>query len=577
MMHLRMLLEPVGIRVKAAMRNNCSRLFACLFACCLLLVADLSLAQNDAAKSKESEQKTDSSKQETGDKWGRTTPHGTLVGFLHAAQSAHYDDASQYLQLSRKERAASGERLAEQLHALLDQAFVGRIGAVSDNPEGSDQAGVPHDHERIGVFRLNGNETEADLVRVSDASNPGDGEIWLFSSQTLARVPELAAQLEENEIESHLPRFLVKEQILSTPLWRWLAFVLLIPVSLGLAWGVVSLLNAGRSVWLRWRRHPVLQDFYRAVAPPARFILTIIFHWIGIFLLGYSLLFRDFYQRVAGLALAFGVVWLIIRLINRWAEQARLRALEGPGYHSAAIILLGQRILKVIAVIIAVLGMLSILGVDITAAIAGLGIGSIAVAFAAQKTLENLLGGMSILGDEVIRVGETCRIGDDIGKVEDISLRSTRIRTLDGSELSVPNGQLANMNVENLSRRNMWRFHAKFGLRPETTPEQLRSLLDKMRALLRQHPKVDPNAARVRFAGFGESSLDVEIDCNVLTRGIHEFFGIREELYLATMDLIAEAGTGLASPARVIYAPPGSAREQTRTEDPNVTTMRRHG
>jgi len=252
-----------------------------------------------------------------------------------------------------------------------------------------------------------------------------------------------------------------------------------------------------------------------------------------------------------------------------------MRALEGPGYHSAAIVLLGQRMLKVIAVIIAVLAILSIMGVDITAAIAGLGIGSLAIAFAAQKTLENLLGGMSILSDEVIRVGETCRIGDDIGKVEDISLRSTRIRTLEGSELSVPNGQLANMNVENLSRRDMRWFHAKFGLRPETSPDQLRSLLESMRKLLREHPKVDPNAARVRFVGFGESSLDVEIDCNVLIPAIHDFFAVREELYLAIMDLIAQAGTTLASPARIIYAPPDTARKETQPADPNVTAIRR--
>jgi len=542
----------------------------------VLVVLSLFLASpvRTQDQDKESKKETTSPTPAPVDSLGRDTPHGTLVGFLHAVQNDRYDEASEYLQLSKKEKAASGERLAQELHTLLDEAFVGRIGAVSDSPEGSYQAGVPQNHERIGAFRINGGETDVDLVRVSEASG---NQIWLFSSQTLASIPELADELEENQIESHLPRFLVKEQILGTPLWRWVAFLALIPISLGLAWILVGLLNAGRSIWLRWRRHSVLRDFYKAVAPPATFILTVAFHWIGIALLGFPLLFRDFYRRFAGLALALGVVWLVIRLINRWAEQARLRALEGPGYHSAAIILLGQRILKVVAVIIAVLATLSILGVDITAVMAGLGIGSIAIAFAAQKTLENLLGGMSILGDEVIRVGEACRIGEYEGTVEDISLRSTRIRTLAGSELSVPNGQLANMNVENLSRRDMRWFHSKFGLRQETSPDQMRSLLDKMRTLLREHPKVDPNAARVRFVGFGESSLDVEVDCNVLIRNVHEFFAVREELYLGIMDLIAQAGTGLASPARIVYRPPGPAPEQTRPGDPNLMPMRRRG
>jgi MscS family membrane protein len=541
-----------------------------LCACVLGLVSLLARGQTVEKESetpKQGAHEANAPTPQPGDPLGRSTPHGALVGFLHAAENDRYNDATQYLQLSKKERAASGEHIGRQLHALLDQAFVGRIGGVSDNPEGSHQAGVPLNHERIGVFRLNGSETDVDLVRVSD---PSAGDIWLFSSQTLAGLPDLAGQLEENEIESHLPRFLVKEQILSTPLWRWIAFLLLIPVSLGLAWGTVRLLNASRRLWLRWRRHPVVQDFYQAVAPPARFILTVVFHWIGVALLGFSLLFREFYRRFAGLVLAVGVAWLIIRLINSWAERARLEALAGPGHRSAAIVLLGQRILKVIAVIVALLAMLSILGVDITAAMAGLGIGSIAIAFAAQKTLENLLGGISILGDEVIRVGENCRIGDYEGTVEDISLRSTRIRTLAGSELSVPNGQLANMNVENLSRRDMRLFHAKIGLRQETSPDQLRSLLAKMRELLRRHPKADPDAARVRFVGFGESSLDVEIDCRILVADLHEFLAIREEMYLGIMDLIAQAGTGLASPARVLYKP-----EQTRPADPNVVAIRR--
>jgi MscS family membrane protein len=565
--------ERLGKAARSAARRNmtirrCSLAFALFvlsFGCSLQ-------AQGDEAAKTQEGQESHSSNPDTSDALGRTTPHGTLIGFLHAAQAGRYNDSSQYLQLSKREKTESGEHLSEQLHMLLDQAFVGQLGAVSDNPEGSHKAGVPHDHERIGVFKVSGTETEVDLVRVSD---PAAGEIWLFSSQMLAQVPELAGQLEESRIESHLPQFLVSDHILSTPLWRWVAFFLLIPVSLGLAWGIVSLLKATRSVWLRWRPHSVLRDFYAALAPPGRLILTIIFHWVGIYRLGYSLLFRDFYRRFAGLALALGIAWLIMRLIDRWAEQARLKALQGPGYHSAAVILLGQRILKLIALIIAFLAMLSIVGVDITAAIAGLGIGSVAIAFAAQKTLENVLGGISILGDEVLRVGENCRIEDTIGTVEDISLRSTRIRTLAGSELSVPNGQLANMTLENLSRRDWRRFHAKFGLRPETSPDQLRSLLERMRALLRAHPNVDPNAARVRFVGFAESSLDVEIDCNVLIPGLHEFFAVREELYLAIMDLIVEAGTGLASPVRVIHGPPGSEQEQPKLGKEGMTAIRR--
>src|SRR5437899_1799763 len=138
-------------------------------------------------------QKDEHAQDEAIDPLGRSTPHGTVVGFLQAAQSGKYKDAAQYLQLSRRERASEGERLAQQLHTLMDNAFVGRVGAISDRKEGSVQAGVPQDHERIGTFEVNGGKTDVELVRISD---PASGEIWLFSSSLLAAVPKLSSQIE---------------------------------------------------------------------------------------------------------------------------------------------------------------------------------------------------------------------------------------------------------------------------------------------------------------------------------------------------------------------------------------------
>lgn len=526
--------------------------------CCFVLLAfswTMAAAQGQPAANKEADKAPAQNEPEAGkdaatDPLGRSTPHGTVFGFLQATQSGKYREATQYLQLSKNERARKGDQLAHQLHDLMDSAFVGRVGVVSDRPEGSVQYGVLQDHERIGVFRLHGNETNVDLVRVSD---PADGGIWLFSSQTLAAVPDLYSQIEDGKFESALPRFLVAEQIFGIALWRWIAFVLLIPLSLGLAWLSVRLLQAGLRLWLRWKPHPIVQDFYGAIAAPLQLILTVVFHGIGVAWVDFSLLFRTYYWRIAGFIVAIGVAWLVFRLINRWAERARSMARGSSGYRSVAIVLLGQRILKVVAVIVFVLVMFSILGFDMTTAIAGLGIGSLAIAFAAQKTLENLIGGISILSDQVIRVGDVCRLGEKVGTVEDISLRSTRIRTRECTELSVPNGQLANMNVENLSRIDRSLFKTTLALRRETTSEQLRSLLKEIPALLSSHQKVDPNFARVRFIGFGESSLDIEIRCHITTGNLEEFLAIREELLLRIMDLVINAGVGFAVPARAIY------------------------
>ena len=488
--------------------------------------------------------------EQASDPLGRTTPHGTVIGFLQNAQSGKIKEAAQYLQLSKRERNAQGERLVKELHALMDNAFVGRVGAISDRPEGSVQVGVPQDHERIGVFRINGSETDVDLVHVSD---PVAGDVWLFSSKVLAQVPDLFSQIEGSELEAELPGFLVRNEFFSTPLWRVLAFVLLIFVSFGVAWVIVHLARLAMRGWARVRHHPDSSSVYASLSAPAILILTVLFHLLGIYLLGAPLLIRVYYYRAAALMLVAGIAWLIFPLINRWGERARRRAMAGSSGHSDSLVFLGQKILKVLVVVVAVLLMLSILGFDMTTAIAGLGIGSIAIAFAAQKTLENLLGGISILGDQVIRVGETCRVGEEVGTVEDISLRSTRIRTLARTELSVPNGQLANMSVENISRSDKSLFKEKFGVRHETSSAQLRSLLAEIRELLHNHSKVDANRVRVRFVGFGESSLDIEINCHILTNQLPEFLAIREELLLRIMDIVAEAGVGFAFPTRTLY------------------------
>ncbi|PYX33661.1 MAG: hypothetical protein DMG81_21000, partial [Acidobacteria bacterium] len=159
-------------------------------------------------------------------------------------------------------------------------------------------------------------------------------------------------------------------------------------------------------------------------------------------------------------------------------------------------------------------------------ALAGLGIGGLAIGFGAQKTIENLFGGISLLGDEVIRVGDAYNFGGRVGTVEDISLRSTRIRTVERTELSIPNGTLATMNVENLSRRDKFLFNPNLGLLPETTPDQLRYVLTEARRFLYQHPKVETASARIRLAGLEQGWPVLEVFTYILTRDGAEFTAI---------------------------------------------------
>jgi MscS family membrane protein len=193
------------------------------------------------------------------------------------------------------------------------------------------------------------------------------------------------------------------------------------------------------------------------------------------------------------------------------------------------------------------------LGLPLYGIIAGLGVGGLAIALAAQPTIENLIGGLSLFADKPIRVGDFCKYGTDVGTVEAIGIRSTRIRGLDRTLTTIPNAVLSKMPVVNFALRDRMMLKTVIGLRYETTPEQLRYVLAKLREMLLAHPKVTPEPSRVRCVGFGESSVNLEIFAYVGTKDWNEFLGIQEDIYLRVMDVIASSGTGFAFPSRTLY------------------------
>jgi len=193
------------------------------------------------------------------------------------------------------------------------------------------------------------------------------------------------------------------------------------------------------------------------------------------------------------------------------------------------------------------------LGIPVIPLLAGLGVGGLALALAAQPTIENLIGGIMLYSDRPVRVGDLCEFGDLRGRVENIGLRSTRIRSIDRKLITVPNAEFAKMNLVNFTMRDRMMLRTTIGLRYETTPEQLRYVLAKVRELLIAHPRILPVPLRVRFVGFGAYSLDIEIFAFANTRLFPEFSAIREDVLLRIIDTIKESGTDFAFPSQTAY------------------------
>ncbi len=495
------------------------------------------------------------------DPLGRDTPSGTLYGFLQAAQSGNYSTAAQYLQMSPARRQTQGESVASKLKIVIDRSFTGDLRRISNQPDGTPQEGVPPDKQRVGS--LNTGDVNADLilVRVSE----GGGRIWLISSETLARLPELYDQAAVHQVETHLPHALVSHEFLGLPLWQWLAILIAVPVAAALGWLAVQFLRLPWYLWAHYRKHAVAAAWSSFVRP-LWLVLGVLAHGILVSYLRIPVLQRHRYQQIAGVVAIVGFNWLLWRILREVLSSVRQRAVVAGRMGTGSLMILGERMLKAAIVLLAIFAVMGTLGFNLTAPLAGLGIGGIAIAFAAQKTLENLLGGISVLGDEVIRVGDFCRFGDRVGTVEDISLRSTRVRTNDRTELSIPNGALATMTVENFSRRDKILFNTKLGLRYETSPDQLRFVLAQVRRLLYEHPKVQTDGARIRFVGFDESALSLEIFCYVQTRDFAEFVTIREDLLLRILEVVDAAGTGFAFPSSTVYLGRDSGLDKAKTE-----------
>jgi MscS family membrane protein len=494
------------------------------------------------------------------DPYNRTTPSGTVFGFLQAAQSANYSAAAQYLQMSPARRQSQGEQTASELKEVMDRAFAGSLKKVSTQPEGTPQEDVPFDRQNLGPMSSGDVEAELQLVRVSD---PNAGKIWLISSDTLAKVPELYDQVQARQVERRLPSILVKHELGGMPLWQWLALLVAIPVAASVGWIVLVILEIPLRWWARRHGHVDLAN-WRSVSGPAWLLVGTFAHRLFARYLGIALLPRHYYFQITSVALIISANWLLWRGIRWFLRGVRNRALARGHGGTGSLMLLGERILKAAVFVMAVLAVFSDLGFNMSTALAGLGIGGLAIGFGAQQTIANLFGGVSVLGDEVIRVGDVCRFGDRTGTVEDIGLRSTRVRTDERTLLAIPNGTVATINVENLSRRDKILFKTTVGVRPDTKSDHMRYVLSQIRRAFENHPKIEKSTVRIRMIEIA-AALNVEIVSYVLTTDYNEFAEVREDLLLQIMGLVEDAGTGVALPSQTLYIRRDSGLEKEKT------------
>ncbi len=510
------------------------------------------------------------------DPYDPSVPVGAVRSYIDACRDGDYETAAGFLTLDAvpaEERGILGPRYARQLKVVLDRKLWVQYELLSDRPEGDLEDGLPPDLERIGTI----GKFEVLLERVSDEQG---ARVWRFAASTVDSIPVMDSMYGFGPLGELLPPALLEITFLELRLWQWIGLVLLLGAALAASWILATILHrVGRSIAVRTET-PVDDRLLDRLSNPFRLLLAVALFAAGSVPLALSV---PAYRLLSTLEVASAVLaftWGLLRCVDVAAELYIERLKKEERRALISVVPLARRVVKAVVLALALVALLQNVGFDVTGLIAGLGVGGLAVALAAQKTIANLFGGVSLVADQPIRVGDFCKFGDEkMGTVEEIGIRSTRVRTLDRTLVTIPNSEFSEFQLENYGARDRIRLYAILGLRYETSPDQLRHVLAELRKLLVAHPRVSDSPARVRFVGFGAHSLDLEVFAYVLTSDWNEFLKVREDIFLRTMDIVRESGTGFAFPSQTLYLgrDGGLDEEGTREAESRVRAWREAG
>jgi MscS family membrane protein len=458
-----------------------------------------------------------------------------------------YARAGEYL-----ETTATGNALEELAVHLAYVVNNGGLGRVSDSAEGSDQNGVPSNRERLAVIPGLERPLNLELIRVVQGGEP----MWLFSAGSLRGVPQAYEYLSAVSINRKLPPFLIQPMWLSVPLWKYLALAVGFLLAYVLTMAARPLMRRTLHYWAKDQPAPDRDRQVQRVITPLGILLWLVLTEIIAVLSDLPYLARQaWYSIVSKIGVAV-IAWLVLAVVQAGAATYRWRVETKGRPQITAIVRMVERTIQVLCIFFAILIVLKLAGLDVSTMLAGLGVGGLAVAFAAQKTLENLFGGVSVILDQSIRVGDECRIGDRKGFVIDIGMRSTRFRTDERTILTVPNGQLAAMTLDNVTMQDMHRFRHVLGIRMAAGNGRLEELLESLRELLAGDPRIDAYRRRVRLIRLEAQSMEIQLTCYVGCADIGTFMEIQEGLLLSSLRILDAHGAALSAPLRPVTVTP---------------------
>jgi len=482
------------------------------------------------------------------DALNRGTPYGSIRGFLEASSTFDFEKAAEFLDLRNltpEVEEIGGKELARQLNHVLSRSVWLDDYSVSDNPEGVKGDGLPTYRDNLVVIRnIHGEDVPLWMQRVPR----GDGEkIWKVSNRSVALVPELYEQFSYSPIVEKIRQWFPEDaNFLGLEAFKW--FIVIIAALA--AWPLLYLLGRLLTLIISSPGKPGYPVVRQAFTGPFVALGILILCSLFIEKLGAGAYAQQIMQAQT-LSIII-VIWALWSLINLYLQrkQDKMLALGRPG--AAKLLQPMTSFLKIVILIFGALFWLNNIGVNITTVLAGLGVGGLAIALALQKPLEDMMGAFTIFSQATIRVGDLCKYGTFTGTVEEISLRTVKLRTLTNTLVFIPNSRIAYVEVENISAREKIRFWPTLRLRLDSKPEQLKVILDGIIEMLKAHERVHDDPVRVRLTDFDEDAILIKIHSFMITTDFAESLEIAEDLNFRIMDIVHSAGAQFALPKQII-------------------------
>ncbi len=498
------------------------------------------ILSKESASAEESVKATDS--------FGRETPRGTVQGFMRAITSDDYDLAANYLDgRYLAETQMANRDVVEHLVQTLDSG--GRLFPdlqLSDAPEGNLSDNLPREVDKVGEIQLM-NE-RFDILVTRRESDEGV-VFWQISGQTLEQLPSKVAQTKTLAEQLNLVR---DDMDNHQKQWLEVLAVILLVVAMCLIFYV--------AVWLLYMISKFLYTNIRKkpyrVTPSVIMPLALIF--VAMLLpevmvrVGVPLTLRSSFGRIKDIVAWGATAWLVLRLLDSVFRRAEANSLKRGRPEQVSILNLLRKIAKVFMVILAIIIIFGNLGFDLTTGIAALGVGGLALAFGAQKTIENLIGSVVVVADRPVHVGDYCKFGTYEGTVIDIGIRSTRIRTLNRTIVTVPNGEFSALQIENFTARDMfWFLHNLFIKRTADLAEVERMIAD-LQGFLASHSLTNDEWNQVWIKELRQDCYVIEMRAYIPASGAQEFYDKQSQLILQVLKFLENYQVEHALPSQTV-------------------------